>query len=53
MKVDLPPETWRALHALVAEYVMPRYLALAQLEQAIQAAQQPAPSLSADKEPQP
>lgn len=41
MQIDLPPETWRALHAVVAESVMPRYRALAELERALSEAHKP------------
>lgn len=50
MKIELTPDVWRVVHAVVVEAVMPRYRALAALEQALQAAQE-VPAEEADKEP--
>lgn len=51
MKVDLPPETWRAIHGMLMEAPVPPRIAfpvVQQFEQALQAAQQP--PASDDKE---
>ena len=47
MNVDLPPETWRAIHGMLMEAPVPPRIAfpvVQQFEQALQAAQQPAAS---------
>jgi len=50
MTIDLPPEAWRVLHALLMEDQVPRRAALAAVaafERALQAAQEPQPDVPA------
>ena len=41
MKIDLPDDVARVIHAIVVENVMPRYRALAEFERALAEGQKP------------